>query len=182
MTYSRFITGTTEAGQDIQTGKWHTCHNQLFMDSDGSIYLVPRNEITDGYTYPLGGKMASWDIRPAIGHDLECRYHQKILVKLSYLDLMKRGYVKNKTVKNKGILVCTDIPPEFLEVLPTTFWETNARFKRMMEALRIPSFWVYTMYLGVHLNVGWLSWLTKKWVRNKPRYFDMNEIYKEIEN
>lgn len=180
MLYCRFITGTTEAEQDTKTGKWHTCHNQLFMDFDGNIYLVPRNEITDGYTYPLGGKMANWDIRPAIGHDLECRYHQKILVKLPYLDLVKRGYVKNKTVNNKGIVVCKDIPPEFLEVLPTTFLETNARFKRMMEAIGLPSFWVKTMYLGVHLNVGWLSWLAKKWFKNEPKYFDMNEIYKEV--
>jgi len=169
----KFITGATDAGQDPMSCKWYTKHNQLFLDKDGIIYLAPRNERIDGYSYPTGGRMAQWDVRPSIGHDFECKYHQKIVVNLSLWELAQMGFVKNKCIDNRGILVCKDIPPQFLEVLPTTFMETNARFKRMMNACAISSFWTNTMFLGVHLNIGWLS--------SGKVPFDMTKIYERGE-
>ena len=166
-----FITGETLTEQ-FPSGKWRTVHNQLFMDEDGSIYLVPRNEVTDGYSYPLGGRMASWDIRPAVGHDLECEYHQEILVNLSFADLINHGYIKNKSVHGTDILICENIPAEFLEIRNTTFLGTNAKFKRMMKAVGISGFWVNAMFAGVHLNISWAAWFL-----NKKR-FDINNIYK----
>lgn len=168
----RFITGFTEAGQR-ECGKWYTKHNQLFLDDDGCIYLAPRNEDIDGYSYPSGGRMAKWDIRPANGHDFECKYHQKILVKLTLCELINKGYLKNKNIDGFGIIVCKDIHPKYLEVQDTTFIETNARFKRMMESCNISAFWKYTMYAAVHLNVNWLKTGKEK--------FNFDNIYK-LEN
>lgn len=177
----RFITGKAVIEQENNGSKWYTLHNQLFIDEDDQIYLVPRNCETDGYTYPTGGR-TQWDIRPAIGHDFECRFHQELKVKISFYELCKQGYICNRMVDDKGILICRNIPEEYLELRNTTFLKTNAKFRRMMKAAGLNPFITNVMYMGVHLNVGWLSWLLKKWFKDEPKYFDISKIYKENEN
>lgn len=165
----RFITGSATVEQN-ENGKWQTMHNQLYCDAGEQIYLVPRNTETDGYSYPLGGRMASWDIRPAIGHDFECRFHQKIFVNLTLFQLIQMGYVKNKDVKGKGIVICENIPVDFLELRKTGFIETNARFKRMMDACGISRGMANIMFGAVHLNL--------RWMRTGKPPFDLSQIYK----
>jgi len=171
-----FLTAKAEMEQTEKDGIWRTLHNQLFMDVDGQIYLVPRNYLTDGYTIPswiawLGGGKMQWDIRPSIGHDFECQYHQELVVKLKLEELSQKGFLRNHTTPdNKVILVCDNIPAEFLELRNTTFKNVNAKFLRMMQATRAIKAWRSKLMFGaVHLNVGWLA------SGKKP--FDLSKIY-----
>jgi len=180
MSLGRFITGKAATQQSDSDGKSYTLHNQLFIDEDSQIYLVPRYFQTDGYTIPtwisiLGGEKMQWDIRPAIGHDFECKFHQELVVKLSFIQLCELGFIKNITVEDKGILICKNIPPEYLELRKATFKNVNAKFKRMMKATQCIKQWrLNLMFWAVHLNAGWLT--------TKNNRFDINEIYKERQN
>jgi len=177
MGLGRFITGKAATEQSDKDGLWYTLHNQLFMDEDGQLYLVPRNFKTDGYTIPLwiawlgGGKM-QWDIRPAIEHDFECKFHQEILVKLTIYELMQKGLIRNKTVDDRGILICENIPAEYLELRKVNFSQVNGKFKRMMKATNCIKSWrINMMRFCVNFNPGWIA------TRNNS--FDLANIYKK---
>ncbi len=177
----RFLTYYTEAGQTPTPGIWITLHNQLFQDDNGVIYLVPRYFLTDGYTIPewcaaiAGGKM-KWDSRPAIGHDLECKFHQCIRVKLSETDLRVRGYLRthSKKIGDKNFIipVCDDIPARFLVVEDVSFNQANSRFKRMMLATgNIKKWRVNLMRFAVNFNIGW--------IKSGKEKIDLSKLYKE---
>jgi len=155
----RFITGRAEIRQDVKTSKWLTLHNQLFIDNYGLIYLVPRNTITDGYTFPMGGKMASFPVEPAIGHDFECIYKKAIIVNISINQLIEEGYIRAKEIYDKGnyrtIKICENIPGRYLTIKETTFKQTNDRFLRMMKAVGVSKFWAFGMHKAVFLNYSW---------------------------
>lgn len=159
-----FLTSKAEMMQTDKPGIWQTQHNQLYWDCDGQIYLVPRNYLTDGYTIPLwlswlgGGKM-QWDIRCAIQHDFECQYHQELVVNLSLTELCTRKILKNHiTPENKVIVICKDIPFEFIEIRDTTFKNVNDKFQRMMKATNSIKPWrINLMRFAVNFNIGWLS-------------------------
>ena len=160
-----FLTYHTITAQGEEADLCYTLHNQLFKDTDGTIYLVPRYFETDGYTIPywlawIGGGKKKWDMRPAIGHDLECKYHQAIVVNLTEEELRSRGYLyhKEKTIGDKVLIipVCEDIPIKYLTVKKSTFNQANSRFKRMMKATGQLKAWrVNMMRLAVNFNVGW---------------------------
>lgn len=177
----KFLTYFAEIGQTAVPNLCCTSHNQLFKDADGSIYLVPRYFITDGYTIPdwlawlAGGKM-KWDIRPAIGHDFDCKYHQTIKVNLTESELRNKGYLRNhtKTLGDEYIVIpiCDDIPVEYLCVERVTFNQANSKFKRMMLATdNIKKWRVNLMRCAVNLNIGW--------VFSGKNKIDLNKIYKE---
>lgn len=159
-----FLTAKAEMTQTNKPGIWKTLHNQLYLDKDGQIYLVPKNYLTDGYTIPLwiswlgGGKM-QWDIRCAIQHDFECQYHQELIVKLSLAELCRKQLLKKHiTSENKLIVICKDIPLEFLEVNNTTFKKANDKFKRMMKSTNSIKPWrINLMRFAVNFNIGWIS-------------------------
>lgn len=171
-----FITGKAACIQSDVDGKWFTLHNQLYLDNNNELIFVPRYFVTDGYTIPdwvsfLGGDNMKWDIRPAIGHDFECKYHAYIKVNLSVANLREKGFVKTIKKDNKSITICENIPVEYLEVVKTTFNQTNSRFKRMMKAVNCIKAWrLNMMRFGVNFNIGWLF--------PKPM-FDLSKLYKE---
>ncbi len=177
-----FLTFYAEIGQSAEPNYWYTKHNQLFLDQDGSIYLVPRHFVTDGYTIPdwiafLGGGKMKWDIRPAIGHDFDCRYHQCVKVHLTKDELIKKGYLRDfKKVKGEEytiIPVCEDIPIEYLSVEPVTFNQANSKFKRMMKATgNIKNWRINLMRCAVNLNIGWLFSGKEK--------IDLTRLYKGV--
>lgn len=156
----RFITERAVVEQNKNTSKWFTLHNQLYTDDDGGIHLHPRNQIIDGYTYPLGGRMSNFPIEPSIGHDFECVYKQILVVNLTLEELIDNGYVRKKDILEDGnirtITICEDIPKKYLQVKRTSMLQTNNRFKRMMEAVGISNFWTFTMHKAVFLNLAWI--------------------------
>lgn len=158
-----FITGKAVCQQDDKDGKWFTLHNQLYCDNNNELIFVPRYFVTDGYTIPeglawLGGGKMKWDIRPSIGHDFECKYHGYIKVNLAFSELRKKGLIRTITKENKSIRVCENIPTKYLEFVPTTFNQTNSRFKRMMKAVGCIKTWrINMMRFAVNFNIGWLK-------------------------
>ena len=172
-----FLTAKAEIVQADKAGIWQTSHNQLFMDDDKQIYLVPRHYFTDGYTIPtpvamLGGEKLEFDIRPSTGHDFECQYHQELAIKLTKDELWQQGFLRiHKNEYNEELMVCDDIPLEFLDLRSTTFTKANAKFLRMMQSTNAIKKWrASMMFVAVHLNIGWL------FSGKKP--FNINNIYK----
>lgn len=173
----KFLTYKAELRQSDEENKWYTKHNQLFFDDDERIFLVPRNYLTDGYTIPnglawLGGGKMQWDIRPAIGHDYECQYHSEIVVNLSEQELRAKGYLKEKNKYGTTITICENIPPQYLEVRPTTFKKANDKFERMMDSVgSINSKRIKLLRFGVNFNLGWL--------KTGKKQIDLNNLYKQ---
>ena len=154
-----FLTDKSRLGQTAIEGFWYTLDNQLYKDTDGKIYLTPRNTLTDGYTIPsifhfiAGGKFMH-DVRCCIQHDFECYYHKKIVVNMSELELRKARLLKYE----KRIWICEDIPLNYMAIADTTFSETNERFRRMLKCLHnIPDWQRVLIGNAVNLNIGWLK-------------------------
>lgn len=172
----RFITGKAVCVQSDSDGKWFTLHNQLYFDNNNELIFVPRYFVTDGYTIPewiawLGGGKMKWDIRPAIGHDFECKYHAYIKVNSNITELREKGLIKTIIKERKLITICENIPVEYLEIVKTTFNQTNSRFKRMMKSVNCIKSWrLNMMRLGVNFNFGWMF---------PNPIFNLDKIYKE---
>lgn len=168
---ARWLTEKSKLEQSDGCNDWYLLNNELFMDDDGNIYLVPRNYKTDNYTVPdwiawLGGSKSKWDVRPSHIHDFGCQYHQLIKLNVSYVLLMKLGLIKKD---NKNKFVCGDIPTKFLSLVPVTKWEIDCLFKRAMKATGIIPARIYNLFrCGVFFNFGWLG---------KHPAYDLNKIY-----
>ncbi len=158
----KFITGKALIKQSDIDGIWYTLHNQLYQDDDKRLLFVPRFFLTDGYTInnllaPLAGGKMQWDIRPSVEHDIECKYHCVIEVKVTLDFLIASGIVRDIEKDGKKITVCENIPIEYLSVEKTTFNQTNCRFKRMMKAVGCIKNWrINMMRFAVNFNIGWL--------------------------
>lgn len=141
----RFL--TSKARLEYYQNDLYLClDNTLFQDEDGQIYLVPRNFVTDLYSIPNGlawlvGDSAGRDPRPAILHDYLCEYHQGIRVKLTRYELINYGYltIHYSKERNRGFIVCKDIPVEYLELTKMfSKGETNDFLRRAMKSLDVP--------------------------------------------
>ncbi|MDD3236795.1 MAG: hypothetical protein PHV37_01700 [Candidatus Gastranaerophilales bacterium] len=173
----KFITGKTEFRQSNKDGRCYALHNQLYQDDDGLLYLVPRFFLTDGFTIPkwlapIGGGRMEWDVRPAIGHDFDCKYHQTIVVNATVKELFKNGFIKIIEKLGEAIVICEDLPLNILSVKKISFSEANSKFKRMMKAVECIKNWrINMMRFAVNFNLGWL--------KSGKEPIDLNKIYKE---
>lgn len=182
----KFLTEYATTTKTNEANISYTEHNQLFLDEDGELLLVPRLFKTDGYTIPniiaplIGGKMRN-DIRPAIQHDFECRYKKKLVVDLCEVELLHRNLVRVHKKKINGItydiMICEDIPRKYLSLKPTSFNETNCRFKRMMKAVGIGPIRHNIMRAGVNLNIGWGWDKLCTSITGKEKEIDLRLIY-----
>jgi len=169
-----FLTGKSRLEQTSKDGLWMLLDNELYMDADGTISLVPRYYITDNYTIPnwiawLGGGKSQWDVRPSHQHDIICQYKQKIKVNLSLTQLRQKGLLKGKN----GIIICEDIPIKYLELMPMSKTDTDNMFKRMLVATGcISPIRANILRAGVFFNVGWYL--------SKAETFDLNSIYTKL--
>lgn len=170
-----FLTSNARLEQANEVGLWQTLDNQLFLDKDNSIYLVPKYYKTDNYTIPnwiawLGGGKAQFDVRPSHFHDFGCEYHALIKVLLSKEELEERHFLR---VNKHNKRVCENIPVKYLKIVKKDKWFIDCFFKRMMKvANNIPSWRINLMRGGVFFNFGWLA--------NYYNDFDMSKIYKEV--
>ena len=152
----QFITENVRIEQTNKLGYFKTLDNELFMDDDGTLILTPRYFWTDGYTFPrlvmvILGDKNRYNVRPAHGHDLFCRFHQCIKVKLSLTQLRMMGLLR----EHNGKTVCEDIPLEHLEITSISKWDADETFKRMMKACEINSITRNIIRFGVIFNIGW---------------------------
>ena len=165
-----FLTAHSRLEQLNYNEKWKLIDNQLYKDDDGTIYLCPRNYITDGFTIPNGltivaGSKMNYDTRASSQHDFECSYHKVILVNVTEHRLRKMGLL---TTAN-GINVCENIPLKYLTIKDTTFSETNERFVRMLQSVNnIPTWRRFLIGKAVSLNIGWLF---------SQRSYDKSKVY-----
>lgn len=166
----KFLTGHSRLEQLDFHEMWKLLDNQLYKDDDGTIYLCPRNLLTDGFSIPnllsiFAGSKMKFDTRASSQHDFECYYHKKVIVNLTEVELRKMLLLR----AHNDIEICEDIPVEYLTVKDTTFNETNNRFLRMLQSVHSISAWqAKKLRFGVNFNIGWLF---------KPNTFNIDEIY-----
>ena len=171
----KWITDKSRIEQSNDMGDWYLLDNELYMDDDGAIYLVPRNYKTDNYTIPdwvawVGGNKSTWDVRPSHLHDFGCQYHQLIKVNLNEYNLRRLRYLKIKGSK----IICENIPTRFLSLIPIDKWEIDSMFKRMMKDTGVIPDKICNLFrFGVFFNFGWL--------RKHPTY-NLENIYKREES
>lgn len=164
----RFITARARIEQVSEPGYWRTIDNELFMDDDGYSYLVPRYFWSDGYTFPgiimaMLGDKHKLDVRCAHGHDLCCRFHERIRVGLSLTQLKLKRYLRTHVDKDGNtIVVCDDIPLEYLIIEKISKTEADNYFKRMMLSCNIPKRQVNIIRFGVFFNINWYLKTGKK--------------------
>ena len=145
--------------------------NELYIDKNGEISLVPRFFVTDNYTIPnwiawLGGGKSQWDVRPSHFHDFICCYKNKIKVNLSLIQLKQKKLLKNKD----NLWICEDIPINYLELVPMCKTEADNMFKQMLlDTGCISKIRANILRTGVVFNVGWYL--------SKSKTFDMSKIY-----
>lgn len=162
-----FLTAPGETQQVPIKGMKKLVHNELYMDDDGSINLHWRNFWTDDFTWI---KNSNWDIRCSHGHDIGCKYHQIVKVKLSLSQLRFKGYLR----QHKGMWVCENIPAKYLEVVDVSGHEVNNLFYRMLKAAdcpKTPKYIQLAYRAGVAFNLNWFLTGKKK--------IDLNKIYDE---
>lgn len=165
-----WLTDKSRIEQGNKPNEWYLLDNEVFEDTDGSIYLVPRNFKTDNYTIPdwiawLAGNKSKFDVRPSHIHDFGCEYHSLIKVNLSKNELVLNGYWR----KHKEISICENIPAKHLSIVPVTKWQIDCLLKRAMKSTGVIPARVYDLYrAGVFFNISW---------RNHFRDFNIEKIY-----
>ena len=174
----RFITSKSRIEQVNEPGYWRTIDNELFLDDNGDLTLTPRYFWSDGYTYPgiimaILGDKHKLDVRCAHGHDLFCRFHEKVKVTLSLTLLKQKGYLRTHYDKDGNpMVICEDIPLEYLEVEKVSKTWTDNCFKRMMLSCNIPRRQVNIIRFGVFFNLNW-------WLKTGKKSILEYDIYKD---
>lgn len=149
----RFLTSASATKQLPEKGMYCLINNELYLDDDGSIYLAWRGFKTDQFTWIA---KANWDTRCAHIHDVGCKYHQVVKVKLSEKELLREGYLR---YINKNI-ICRNLPEHILEVKDVSGTWINNLFYRMLRDADCPKTPKYIQLLyraGVSFNIGWFS-------------------------
>lgn len=148
--------------------------NVLYKDHDGTIYLCPRNFVTDLYSIPnalawLVGDSAGRDCRPALIHDFQCCYHAGLVVTLTEEQLKRLGYLHlhHSDSRNVDLLVCENIPKCYLKLPAKSKGEVNDLLGRMMKDLDVDK--RKLIRVGVAFNFNFY------WSKNE---FDWNKLYK----
>lgn len=151
-----FITAKSRIEQTNIPKYWKTIDNELYLDDDSQLYLVPRYFWSDGYTFPglvmaILGDCRKFDVRPAHQHDLFCRFHECIKVNISLTQLRRLEILRS----HNGKIICEDIPKEYLEICPVSKKWTDDYFKQMMIDANVPKDKVNIMRFGVIFNFNW---------------------------
>lgn len=169
----------------VNKKKYILYDNLVYWDNDGTLYLVPRNYVSDGYTIPnwiawLGGGKMEYDLRPAHVHDFICQYHAAIKIKVGIATLRHNNILRQHYDKREGrwLAICDDVPVEWLEYVPFTKWECDCLFKRLMKATgNLSAYRVNLMRIGVFFNIGWLRSGKKKY--DLARCYEKQGVYEE---
>ena len=129
--------------------------NEVYMSNDGKISITPRYFWTDGYSGPklirTLIKNKNLDLRPAHGHDLFCRFHQRLFVDLTLYQLRYKGYIHEYNDK----IICEDIPDKYLHAEIINKKTANDLMKEMMLACNFSISQTSLIRLGICFNFNW---------------------------
>ena len=172
------------------TNKFCLIDNEVFATASGTV-IAPRYLFTDNITF-INNTFV--DIRASHIHDIGCAYHKLIVSNLDEDDLLEMGLLHLnekatererkflKALKDAGkydgdtevlVMVCEDIPKEYLSTIDVSFSENNRLFKEMLIKTGVPTAKANIMGSAVYLNAGWAL----KKVRQMPA---IDDIFKEI--
>lgn len=157
-----FLTSAARIEQLPQKGLYKLLDNELYKDDDVSLNLHLRGFETDNFTWI---NSSDWDIRCSHGHDVGCKYHQIIKVKLTEAELWAEGFLHY----HRGKVVCEDIPVEYLEIVDISGHQINNLFYRMLrdaDCPKTPKLTQYSYRIGVAFNIGWF-WSGKNKLTHK---------------
>ena len=149
----KFLTTASRIEQLPKKGMYKLLDNELYQDDDGSIYLVWRGFETDNFTWI---NSSDWDTRCSHLHDVGCKYHQMIRVKLNENQLKMTRLLHVKYDK----MICENIPIKFLEVVDVSGHGINNLFYRMLRDADCPKTPKHIQLLyraGVAFNFGWFT-------------------------
>ena len=161
----KFLTTGAITQQLNEKGMYKLLNNSLYKDDDGYIYLAWKGLRTDNFTWINSN---DWDTRCAHGHDVGCKYHQVVRVRLNEEQLRRLRLLH--VVHNQ--VVCEDIPAKYLEVVNVSKIWINNLFYRMLKAAdcpKTPKHIQIAYRAGVILNVGWF-WSGKQKI-------DLDKLY-----
>lgn len=164
----RFVTAKSRIEQVDKYGYWRTIDNELYLADDCHLYIVPRYFWSDGYTFPkfimaILGDHHYYDARCAHGHDLLCRFHEKVRVELSLAQLKLKGYLRTHVDKQGNtIVICDDIPLEYLNIEKVSKKWADNLFYEMLRSVGISKRIALCMRIGVLFNLNWYLKTGKK--------------------
>lgn len=164
----------------VQTDRkriWRTLDNELFLDDDGYIYIVPRYMCTDNYTIPMwvawiAGSPVDYRVEPSHIHDLACYSLAVVYTTLTKEELIEKGYYRYS--EKLKLWVCEDIPKEYLAIRTMTKAQANNLLGRAMRAAKVPFRQRVITRLGVCFNFGWYvnQWKGKVVPIDLDRFYD----------
>lgn len=166
----KFLTTESRIGQLPKKGMYKLLDNELYKDDDGHIYLAWRGFQTDNFTWI---KSNDWDVRCSHQHDVGCKYHQVVRVKLNEQQLRFFRYLKPK----KNMIICEDIPQKFLEVVDVSgHWINNLFYRTLRDAdcPETPKSIQIKYRAGVSFNLGWFLSGKKK--------IELDKLYSDLWN
>ena len=174
----KFLTGSARIQQTEKKRTWKLLDNEIFKANDGTLYLAPRNMLSDNYTIPMwtavvAGSPVDFDTRGSHVHDLCCYAHRSVTIALTEKELRDKGYLRYSE-KNK-MWVCEDIPSEYLRIEKISKIRANNLLYECMEASGVPFINRIIIRIGVAFNIGWIL----DSLFNKIIYLDLDEIYSE---
>lgn len=190
LTIKKPLTYKSRIQQIGDTNKFCLIDNEVFETINGTI-IAPRYLFTDNITF-INNTFV--DIRASHVHDIGCAYHKLIISNLTECDLIHMGLLHLnekatererkflKALEDAGkyngdtevlVMVCEDIPKEYLSTIDVSFSENNQLFKEMLIRTGVPVAKANIMGGAVYLNAGWA--LRK--VRQMPA---IDDIFQEI--
>ena len=149
----KFLTSPALTEQLPKKGMYKILANELYKDDDGAIYLAWRGFQTDNFTWINSN---DWDTRCSHIHDIGCKYHQVVRLKLNERQLRMTRLLK--VVHDK--VICEDIPAKHLEVVDVSGHWINNLFYRMLRDADCPKTpkAIQILYrTGVAFNLGWFK-------------------------
>ena len=174
----KFLTGPARIEQTEKRRTWKLLDNEVFRSNDGTLYLAPRNMLTDNYTIPmwmswLAGSPVDFDTRCSHVHDLCCYLHEALTINLTEKELRDKGYLRYSD--KKKMWVCEDVPPEYLKTEKISKLKANDLLYECMEASNVPSINRFIIRIGVIFNLGWFFDI----LFNRIIFLDLEEVYSE---
>lgn len=190
LTIYKPLTYKSRIQQIGDTNKFYLIDNEVFATANGTV-IAPRHLLTDNITF-INNTFV--DIKASHIHDIGCAYHKLIVSTLTECDLLNMGVLHFnekatererkflKALKDAGkyngdtevlVMVCEDIPKEYLSTIDVSFSENNRLFKEMLIKTGVPAAKANIMGSAVYLNAGWA--LRK--VRQMPA---IDDVFQEI--